>query len=63
MKGGVQLWMGAAYSGYTETLGLLIREGTDVNAKAVNGLTALKEAEKEGRDGIVGLLKAAGARE
>ena len=41
---------------------LLIEAGADVNARAINGYTALMIAEKYNASDVIALLKAAGAQ-
>ncbi len=52
-----------AVSGQTEIVRALLNVGTDVNAKANDGQTALMTAERNRQSEIVELLKKAGAKE
>ncbi len=51
----------AAEEDYGEIVSLLIANGADVNAKSLDGLTALMYAAGEGNTGIVNLLLSSGA--
>jgi len=52
-----------AKNGGISKLEKLLAKGADVNAKNINGETALKLSEKDKRSDIVQLLKKAGATE
>jgi ankyrin repeat protein len=55
--------MGAAMTGATETVELLLSHGADVHARDKDGDTALKWASRGGFNNVVRLLKAHGAKE
>jgi uncharacterized protein len=56
------LLMNAARGGYMEIAKLLVQHGVDVNARTLDGETALKIATQKGHNVIVDFLKKAGAR-
>ncbi|UCC74274.1 MAG: ankyrin repeat domain-containing protein [Gemmatimonadota bacterium] len=60
--GGHTPLMGAALFGHTEVGSLLLKHGADVNAKAVDGATALSLAEQAGHTEVANLLREHGAR-
>jgi ankyrin repeat protein len=51
----------AAMSGNKEAVGLLLKDGADLNARDILGWTPLDEAANLGHAGVVNLLIAAGA--
>ena len=53
----------ATMSGHTRIVGILLARGADVNAKDMEGWTAMRYARGFGRADIVELLAKAGARE
>ncbi|MFB3896323.1 MAG: ankyrin repeat domain-containing protein [bacterium] len=62
-KDGVTPLMYVIYHGDTKIVDLMIQKGADVNAKTVNGKTALMIATENNKPNIVAILKAAGAAE
>jgi len=64
-SGDVKGWAAIHYAvanGNEDLIKFLVNNGTDVNAKTANGITPLSLAESNDYDGIVQVLKDAGAR-
>lgn len=62
-KDGVTPLMYIIYHGDAKMVNMMIQKGADVNAKTVNGKTALMIATENNKPNIVAMLKAAGATE